>query len=247
MKQPAYADSSNRMMLSNPSDRGVLIAFEGLDGSGKTTQRKLFKSWLRHMQEDVVVTKWNSSSAFKPIIKNRKATRSLDPISYAALHAADFWHRHETVIEPSLRDGMVVLADRYIFTGLARDAARRVDPKWDRTLYAGARKPNLTFYFDTPVPLCAERITAAREISFYESGQDVTGLDDPLESYLRFAETVSIEYRTLSEDFAFVTIDGSLPIYDQHRLIRDTYINRLGLPAEESVLPMSAKCFSIGS
>src|SRR5262249_776923 len=134
MRYAAYSESTSKMMLSAPSDRGVLIALEGLDGSGKTTQRKLFKSWLRHLHDEVGVTKWNSSPAFKPLIKHRKATRSLDPMSYAALHAADFWHRHETIIEPSLRAGMVVLADRYIFTGLARDAARRVDQKWDRSL-----------------------------------------------------------------------------------------------------------------
>jgi dTMP kinase len=153
------------------------------------------------------------------------------------LHAADFWHRHETIVEPCLRDGMVVLADRYIFTGLARDAARHVDRKWDRSLYSGARRPNLIFYFDTPAQICAERIAGSREITFYEAGQDVTGLDDPLESYLSFAEAVRAEYQKLSPDFGFVTIDGRLPIYDQHRLIRDAFTGRFGIRTEESGLP----------
>ena len=48
--------------------RGLLVAFEGPDGSGKTTQRKLFKTWLKAEGYDVVTTKWNSSDLIKPII-----------------------------------------------------------------------------------------------------------------------------------------------------------------------------------
>jgi dTMP kinase len=56
--------------------RGVLVAFEGPDGSGKTTQRKLFKTWLKAEGSDVVTTKWNSSELIKPIVRSRKAIRS---------------------------------------------------------------------------------------------------------------------------------------------------------------------------
>src|SRR5262245_57541004 len=57
-------------------DRGLLIAFEGPDGSGKTTQRKLFKDWLAGEGYQVTTTKWNSSKLIKPIIKARKTMRS---------------------------------------------------------------------------------------------------------------------------------------------------------------------------
>jgi dTMP kinase len=50
-------------------DRGLLIAFEGPDGSGKTTQRKLFKDWLVGEGYSVATTKWNSSKLIKFIIK----------------------------------------------------------------------------------------------------------------------------------------------------------------------------------
>ena len=52
-------------------NRGLLIAFEGPDGSGKTTQRKLFKDWLVGEGNRVTTTKWNSSKLIKPIIKSR--------------------------------------------------------------------------------------------------------------------------------------------------------------------------------
>ena len=51
-----------RKRLTDPSAcPGMLVAFEGPDGSGKTTQRKLFKTWLKSEGYDVVTTKWNSS------------------------------------------------------------------------------------------------------------------------------------------------------------------------------------------
>src|ERR1700674_4117157 len=73
--------------------RGLLVAFEGPDGSGKTTQRKLFTAWLEAAGHEVVTTKWNSSDLIKPMIKSRKAIRALGPEEFSLLHAADFRHR----------------------------------------------------------------------------------------------------------------------------------------------------------
>src|SRR5581483_4164769 len=83
-------------MAQKGRDRGFLIAFEGPDGSGKTTQRKLFKDWLIAEGFDVTTTKWNSSRVIKPIIKARKQARVLDEQEFCLLHAADFRHRMET-------------------------------------------------------------------------------------------------------------------------------------------------------
>src|SRR3979490_2747914 len=76
--------------------RGLLVAFEGPDGSGKTTQRKLFKTWLKSEGHDVVTTKWNSSDLIKPLVKSRKALHVLSPEEFSLLHAADFRHRVES-------------------------------------------------------------------------------------------------------------------------------------------------------
>src|SRR5260370_31070298 len=98
MRQPRYADDSaiRRHIRQHFNDqsrrRGLLVAFEGPDGSGKTTQRKLFKTWLKAEDYDVVTTKWNSSDLIKPIIKSRKAARSLSPEEFSLLHTAEFRH-----------------------------------------------------------------------------------------------------------------------------------------------------------
>src|SRR5262245_17040504 len=101
--------------------RGFLVAFEGPDGSGKTTQRKLFKTWLKAEGYEVVTTKWNSSDLVKPIIKSRKDVHALSPEEFSLLHGADFRHRVEHVILPALWAGKVVIADRSLVTGLARE------------------------------------------------------------------------------------------------------------------------------
>ena len=213
-------------MFYEDNDPGLLIAFEGSDGAGKTTQRKLFKAWLEGMDEDVVVTKWNSSPLFHPLIKARKTARTLDPVDYAILHAADFRHRFETVIQPSLEGGKIVLADRYVFTGIARDVARGLNRDWSSKLYGPARKPDIVFYFSASAETCARRITAHRPLKFYEAGQDVTGLEDPLQSYFQFAPKVMKEYERLGNELGFITVDAEMPIYEQHRFIRESYQQR---------------------
>ena len=200
--------------------RGLLIAFEGPDGSGKTTQRKLFKTWLTANGYDVVTTKWNSSDLIKPIIKSRKAVRSLSPEEYSLLHAADFRHRMDHVILPALWAGKLVLADRFLFTALARDVARGLDLNWVLKLYQPLLWPDLVFYFSVSPGTSEKRVSATRTPSFYEAGQDMTQLDDPVESYQRFVTRVIREYESLALIFRFIGVDAEQSIGDQHRQIR---------------------------
>src|SRR6266480_5611557 len=142
------ARDSARRHFTNPSRRrGLLVAFEGPDGSGKTTQRKLLKTWLRAEGYDVVTTKWNSSDLIKPIIRSRKTVRALSPEEFSLLHGADFRHRVEQVILPALWDGKLVIADRFLFTALARDVARGIDLDRVLKLYQPLLWPDLVFYF----------------------------------------------------------------------------------------------------
>src|SRR5689334_695915 len=203
--------------------RGFLIAFEGPDGSGKTTQRKLFKTWLEAEGHSVVTTKWNSSDLIKPIIKARKTARALSPEEFSLLHAADFRHRVEHTVLPALWAGQIVIADRFLFTGLARDVARGLDLDWVLKLYQPLLWPDLVFYFAVTPDTSSRRVTATRTPNYYESGRDVTRLDDPVESYYRFIKRVIKEYDSLAVVFNMITIDAEQPIGDQHQKLRELF------------------------
>jgi dTMP kinase len=200
--------------------RGLLIAFEGPDGSGKTTQRKLLKRWLQSRGQAVVSTRWGSSPLVKPLLRVRKKIRSLSPLEYSLLHAIDFRHRIETEVLPALWAGKTVLADRYLFTALARDAAREIELDWLLHAYAPLLWPDLVLYFAVPPHISSRRVAAMRHPHFYEAGQDVTGIDDPLASYRRFIDRVIREYENLATIFKFVKVNAEEPVYRQHQHVR---------------------------
>src|SRR5438094_2932446 len=213
-----------RARFTDPDRRGFLIAFEGPDGSGKTTQRKLFKTWLQTEGYEVVTTKWNSSELIKPIIKARKSVQALSPEEFSLLHAADFRHRVEHTVLPALWAGKLVIADRFLFTGLARDVARGLDLDWVLKLYQPLLWPDLVFYFAVSPVTSGKRVTATRMPNFYEAGQDVTEVEDPVESYQRFIGRVIKEYESLALIFNFITVDAEQSIGDQHHQIRELFL-----------------------
>lgn len=215
------------------SKRGFLVAFEGPDGSGKTTQRKLFKNWLKSEGNEVVTTKWNSSPLVSPLIKARKAARSFTPEEFCLLHAADFRHRLENIILPALWQGKMVVADRYLFTALARDAARGLELSWLLNVFHPLVWPDVVFYFSVSPETSAKRIASTRAPKYYEAGQDVTNIEDPFKSYKKFITRVIHEYEQLAVIFEFVTVDAEQSIYDQHSQIRKLFEQRRRRPWAE--------------
>jgi dTMP kinase len=220
-----------RARFNDPArPRGMLVAFEGPDGSGKTTQRKLFKTWLKAEGHNVVTTKWNSSALVKPLIKIRKEIRVLSPEEFSLLHAADFRHRVEHVVLPALWSGKLVIADRFLFTGLARDVARGLDLDWVLKLYQPLLWPDIVFYFAVSPGTSSQRVSVKRTPSFYEAGQDVTEIDDPAASYERFITRVIREYESLALIFNFVTVDAERSIAEQHKEIRRIFLEGANRP-----------------
>src|SRR5688572_2961116 len=141
---------------------GKLIAVEGLDGSGKSTQIYLLKRWLELEGYRVFFTQWNSSALVKKATTRGKTRQILTPTTFSLIHATDFADRYERQIYPLLRAGYIVLADRYIYTALARDAVRGVDQAWVAKLYGFAVHPDITFYFNVPLDVALNRILEGR-------------------------------------------------------------------------------------
>ena len=90
-------------------------------------------------------------------------------------------------------------------------------------IYAPVLWPDMVFYFSVSPDTSSRRIAAERAPGFYESGQDVTGISDPLVSYHAFVDKVMKEYANLALIFEFVTVNAEKSIYDQHKAIREMF------------------------
>ena len=200
---------------------GRLIIVEGIDGSGKSTQLDLLRKWLVSQGYVVVFSEWNSSPIVKATTRRAKNRRLFSPMSFSLIHAADFASRTYAQILPALQAGAVVLADRYVYTAYARDAARGVDRAWLRRVYAFAPKPTVAFYFDVPLDEAVRRILTGRpELKYYEAGLDL-GLDpDPYESFRRFQGLIREEYARLVDEFGLIRIDATDTLVNQQQRMR---------------------------
>ncbi len=192
---------------------GRLLVFEGLDGSGKSTQARLLGKWLQARGYRVFFTEWNSSELVSQTIRRGKKKGLLTPTTFSLLHATDFADRFERHILPPLRAGYVVICDRYAYTAFVRDAARGCDPEWVRTIYSFAPKPDRVFYFQVGVAVSLQRKIASRlKISYYEAGMDLGLSDDVRESYEKFQNRLKREYDAMAPRDEFVIVNANRPV-----------------------------------
>ncbi len=201
---------------------GRLIVVEGIDGSGKSTQLDLLHKWLKSEGYVTVFTEWNSSPIVRDTTKRGKRKQLLTPMSFSLIHAADFASRTHEQILPALQAGVIVLADRYVYTAFARDAARGVNRRWVRDLYSFAPPPNLALYFHVPLDESIRRIAAARaEIKYYEAGMDMGLSEDLQESFRLFQGRILEEYDALCDEYDITRIDAAQSLVNQQLLVRE--------------------------
>ena len=166
---------------------GRLIAVEGLDGSGKSTQIYLLKRWLEAEGIKVYFSEWNSSELVKSATSKGKKRELLTPTTFSLIHATDFADRYERHLVPLLRAGYIVLCDRYVFTAFARDVTRGCPAEWVRGNYSFACAPDLTMFFKADLEVSLNRILEGRpKLKFFEAGMDLNLSKDPYESFKIF-------------------------------------------------------------
>jgi dTMP kinase len=200
---------------------GKLIVVEGIDGSGKSTQLQLAKRWLEAQGHTVFFTEWNSADLVKAVTKKGKKKMALTPTTFCLLHATDFAHRLMYNIIPPLKAGMIVLADRYVFTAFGRDVTRGCDPQWVRKVYSFAVRPNLAFYFRVPLEVALDRLLSSRAvIKTYEAGMDMGLASDLVESFRIFQGRILEEYGKMVNEYGLTVIDADHPIGEQQRQVR---------------------------
>lgn len=199
---------------------GKIIAIEGTDGVGRSTQIALLREWLEVRGYGVIETGWTRSALMQPTIGLAKSSNTLNKLTFVLLYACDFADRLEKEIIPALKAGFVVLADRYIFTALARAGVRDVDRQWVRQLYGFAIAPHLVFYLKIDAEALARRVLQAGGMEYWESGMDLKAGDDIFDNFRNYQRQLLKEYAAMSEEFGFRVLDGRksiLAIQDELR------------------------------
>jgi len=187
---------------------GKLIAVEGTDSVGRTTQIQLLREWLEVKGYGVIETGWTRSPLMQPTIELAKSSNTLNKLTFVLLYATDFADRLEKEIIPALKAGFVVLTDRYIYTALARAGVRGVDRAWLRSLYGFAIAPHLVFYLKIDVDTLIGRVLGSRGMDFWESGMDLKHGDDIYDSFRAYQQKLLREYTSMADEFQFRTLDA---------------------------------------
>ena len=199
--------------LQNIERKGKLIIIEGPDSSGRSTQISLLNAHLEASGHAVLNTGLKRSELISEGILHAKESHLLRRRTMSLFYAADFADQLENKIIPSLRAGYIVLADRYIYTLLARDAVRKINRKWSHNLYGFSIKPDLVFYLDVePKELLRRRFAKNMTLDYYESGEDLGLSDDILESFLRYQQKIKQEFTRMQKLYGIIPIDGNRSI-----------------------------------
>ena len=191
---------------------GKIIAIEGTDGVGRSTQIHLLREWLEVQGYGVIETGWTRSELMQPTIELAKASNTLNKLTFVLLYATDFADRLEKEIIPALKAGFIVLSDRYIFTALARAGVRGVDRTWMRNLYGFAIAPHMVFYLNVDVKTLIARVLESRGMDFWESGMDLKHGDDIYDSFRAYQNKLLREYSSMADEFHFRVVDARRPI-----------------------------------
>lgn len=159
----------------------MFIVFEGLDGSGTTTQVQKIAARLRQLAVECVTTFEPSEGPIGVMIRQALRRRltlpggeALDHRSLALLFAADRIDHLTAIVEPALAQNKVVISDRYVHSSLAYQGAT-LDPRWVDAINAQARTADLVIWLDVPVEECVKRMNQRGDTQeLFEAAETLT-------------------------------------------------------------------------
>lgn len=143
-------------------ERGLLIAIEGADGAGLTTQARRLCHWLEHSGVAAVRLKPRGSLALRPHIRRFERRTGGDEESVWLLYAADLADQLEQAARPALEAGSCVVFDGYVLSLLARARLRGAGADWLAAVLSFAQPADLSFALDAPAEERLRRILRRR-------------------------------------------------------------------------------------
>jgi len=187
----------------------MFIVFEGIDGSGLTTQSKILGKYLEKRGKKVFLTKEPTENLIGKIIRKiLKGQRKLNQETLALLFAADR-SMHMDIIKERLKDSFVI-CDRYYFSNYAYQMLD-VDIEYLIQINSRFLKPDLTIFLNVPPEVCKKRIDENREhIEIFET---LETLERIKKNYLEIME------RFRREGFNIAEIDGNRSIEETHEAV----------------------------
>jgi len=188
---------------------GRLIVVEGADGSGRSTQIELLMDWLEGSGHGTVQVGLKRSTLVSEELEKAQQGNILSRTTLSLFYATDFADQLENVILPALKAGFIVLADRYIYTLMARDMVRGMDEQWLRNLYGIAVEPDAVFYLNVPPEELVQRSFAKNTaLDYWESGMDLGLSRDMFDSFLKYQTAMQETFRGLQSSYGFTIVDG---------------------------------------
>ena len=189
---------------------GHLIVVEGADGVGRSTHIELLQGWLEGHGFAVATTGMVRSALTQRGIEEAKEGHNFDRTTMALFYATDLADRIENEIIPALRSGFVVLSDRYVYTMIARGAARGLSREWLAGVYGVALVPEKNFFLRLdPDELIRRTLRRGGELDYWESGRDIGLAPDLYSSFRNYQTLIQTEFDRMAEPYGFTVIDAS--------------------------------------
>lgn len=201
--------------LQDTEVKGRLIVIEGPDASGRSTHIGIITAKLEADGHAVLNTGLRRSELVGEGIMQAKQEHMLGRRTMSLFYAADFADQLENKIMPALRAGYIVLADRYIYTLMARDVVRGMSRSWSHQLFGFAIVPDLVFYLDVDPEELVHRVFQKNTfLDYYESGADLGLSDDMYESFMIYQRMIAKEFRKMQKRYNLVIVDGNRSVQD---------------------------------
>ena len=167
--------------------------------------------WLEASGHATVQVGLKRSTLVSEELERAQEGNILSRTTLSLFYATDFADQMENIILPALKAGFIVLADRYIYTLMARDMVRGMDEAWLKNLYGIALKPDAVFY-----SRCAAGGTGAAE-SCQERDAWIIGKAawtwglsrDMFDSFLKYQTAMQSAFRQLQKTYGFTIVNGN--------------------------------------
>ena len=200
---------------------GKLIVIEGADGSGRSTQIAELVHWLETSGRPTVQVGLKRSTLVSEELEKAHNGNVLSRTTLSLFYATDFADQLENIILPALKAGFIVLADRYIYTLMARDMVRGMDEQWLKNLYGIAPVPDAVFYLSVePEELIQRNLAKNATLDYWESGMDLGLARDVFDSFLKYQAAMGEAFRLLQKNYKFEFLDANRPVNAVNKELR---------------------------